>query len=72
MMSTKISRIQLNGLVIKRLLSSQTAAKKSESEPLRAPELKTTTLPNGLIVSSLENHSPITRVWSHSEGWLQI
>lgn len=61
-MDTKIFRNQLSGLVIKRLMSSQKVAKKTESEPLRAPELKTTTLPNGLIVSSLENHSPVTRI----------
>lgn len=62
MLLTKISRNQLNGLVVKRLMSGQTAAKRAEAEPLRSKQLKTTTLPNGLIVSSLENHSPITRI----------
>ena len=62
MITTKITRYQLNALIIKRLMSSQTVAKRAESESMRSQELKTTTLPNGLVVTSIENQSPITRI----------
>ncbi|CAG2104811.1 unnamed protein product [Medioppia subpectinata] len=62
MISMKISRRPLNALVVKRLLSGQTSPKRSETEALRAPTLKTTSLPSGLIVTSLDNRSPITRI----------
>jgi len=49
----------VNGL---RLLSSQAAHHPSEGQPLKPQQLQLTTLPNGLVVASLENYSPIARV----------
>src|SRR6185437_6545679 len=62
MISNKISKYPLNGLVLKRLLSGQTSPKRSEAEQSRGQQLKTTTLPNGLVVTSLANQSPIARI----------
>lgn len=61
-MSSKITRTKVSRIYGSRLMSTQTQHKPSEGQPLRAQELRTTTLPNGLIVTSLENYSPIARI----------
>ncbi len=63
MMSTsKLCKRRFVAICGSRLLSSQTAQIPSEALTLKEEHLKLTTLPNGLIVASLENYSPITRI----------
>ncbi|XP_054153990.1 cytochrome b-c1 complex subunit 2, mitochondrial-like [Oppia nitens] len=64
MMASKLRRNPLNGLIVKRLLSGQTAAAKSSeaAEAVKSAQLKTTTLPNGLVVTSLETFSPVAQI----------
>ena len=61
MMSTKISLCRSTHRCCSRLLSTEAAHKPSEGQSLRSQQLKSTTLPNGLIVVSLENYAQISR-----------
>ncbi len=62
MSSSKLCKRRFVAICGSRFLSSQTVHKPSEALTLKAEDFKSTTLPNGLFVGSLENNSPITRI----------
>lgn len=58
-LTRQLSGRQINELLFKRVMSSHASAKRSEQSE---HSLKTSTLPNGIIVTSLDSESPITRI----------
>ena len=59
LLTRQLSRAQLNELVFKRVMSSHASTKRVQS---KEHSLKSTTLPNGLVVNSVDTESPIARI----------
>merc|ERR1711963_483471 len=61
-MASRIVKSPAVQTTAKRQFAAQASIARTEKELLKAEPLKVSTLPNGLTVASLENHSPVTTV----------